>query len=319
MATSSTAYSPQTFRLVRALILALTSLIYVGPAVAAKASSAPQFTESSVVSVYRERQFAFTSRINGLAYRVMVSEPPAEPGKTYPVIYVLDANWYFRIAAETARIAKGPGNVFVPAIVVGVGYPTEDRDELVRRRTLDLSVREEPKRFPTGSGGCDTFLRIIEQEIKPFVSSRYPIDASHQTLYGKSLGGLAVLRAVLRQSTTFHTFIAASPSIWQGDMAVLEDEAAFAAKARAGEFNLRLLITSASEEEYTGNDPAKRAAEKAFMVTNARTLAARLRDLAPEKVEVGYVNFADETHNSVSQASISRAVSFALYAPSPRR
>lgn len=316
MATSSTACSPHTLRLVRRLAVVLASLLVIGPAVAANAPAAPTFTESGPVAASRERQFDFTSKVNGLPYRVMVSAPAAEPGKTYPILYVLDATWYFRIASDTA---KGGSGVFMPSIVVGIGYPTEDRDEFARRRSLDLSVREEPAAFRHGSGGCDTFLRVIEEEIKPFLASRYAIDATQQALYGKSLGGLAVLRALLRYPTTFSTYIAASPSIWQGDKAVLEDEAAFAAKARAGELKLRILITSASEEEYTGTDPEKRAAERAFMITNARNLADRLRELAPGRVEVKYVIFPDETHASVSLASISRAIAFAIPTPPPRR
>ncbi len=317
MATSSTAYSPQTFRLVRRLGVVLASLVLTGPAVAANAPAAPQFTESGPVVASRERQFDFTSKVNGLPYRLMISVPKIEPGKTYPVLYVLDGNWYFRAASDTATWGSGP---FEPAIIVGIGYPTEDYAEVRKRRALDLSVREEPKRFPDGSGGCDTFLRMIEQEIKPFVASRHPVDPKRQMLYGKSLGGLAALRALLRYPTTFSTYLIVSPSIWQGNKAVLEDEAAFAAKARAGELDLRILITSASEEEYTGTDPAKLAAEQAFMITNARTLADRLRPLAPGRIEVKYVLFQDENHNAVSLASIGRAISFALPAPpTPRR
>jgi hypothetical protein len=291
------------------------ALAACGAPFASAAPAAPQFKPTGPVLATRESQFDFVSQLNGLAYRVMISGPKTEPGKTYPVLYVLDGNWYFRAASDTATWGSGP---FEPAIVVGIGYPTEDYAEVRRRRALDLSVREEPKRFPDGSGGCDTFLRMIEQDIKPFVASRHPIDPKRQMLYGKSLGGLAALRALLRYPTTFGTYVIVSPSIWQGNKAVLEDEAAFAARARAGELDLRILITSASEEEYTGTDPAKLAAEQAFMITNARNLADRLRALAPGKVEVRYVLFQDENHSAVSLASIGRAISFALPAPPPR-
>ncbi len=281
-----------------------------------KDPAAGPFVETGSVRVSSERQFDFTSRLNGLPYRLMIAAPKAEPGKRYPVFFVLDGNWYFRAASDTAG---GRGSGFPePAVVVGIGYPTEERTEINKRRALDLTVAVEEKRFSNGSGGCDTFLRVIEEEIKPFIAARYPIDPARYMLYGKSIGGLAVLRALFRTPGNFSTYIAASPSIWQGDRAVLADEAAFSEKVRSGALKLRLLITSASGEEYTGPDPALRAAEEANgMVANARNLADRLKILNPDKVAVRFTLFQDEDHASVSLASIARAVTFALPPPPP--
>lgn len=291
------------------------ALLLAGTSVAAdgKSSATDTFTDAGPVAVPRERQYDFTSRFNGQPYRLMISAPKAEPGKRYPVLFVLDGNWYFRAASDTATWGSGS---FDPAIVVGIGYPTEDPAVVRRRRALDLTVAREEKSFPGGSGGCDTFLSIIEEEIKPFLASRYAVDRDRYILWGKSIGGLAVLRALLRTPDRFATYLAVSPSIWQGDKAVLADESSFSEKARAGALKLRVLITSASGEEYTGTDPALLAANEADgMVSNARNLADRLAKLNPEKVAVRYAIFQDETHNTVSLASIARAITFALPAP----
>ena len=298
-------------------MLAVVALLLGQPCVGAEQGPPPgQIVETGPVAASRERQFEFTSKINHGVYRVMVSAPPLEPGKRYPVLYVLDGNWYFRAASDTATWGSGP---FEPAIVVGIGYPTEEYAEVRRRRGIDMTVKADPKRPMPGAGGCDAFLRVIEEEIKPLVAARYPVDAARQMLYGKSLGGLTVLRALLRSPGNFHTYIAVSPAIWQGDKAVLQDEAAFSARARAGELKLRLLITTASEEEYTGPDPARRAADSSQMITNARGLADRLGALNPDRVIVRYAMFQDEGHNSVSLASIARALTFALPAPASRK
>ncbi len=280
-------------------------------------AAAPIVRETGPVVVPRERQFDLTSRINGLVYRLMISAPVnAVPGRVYPVLYVLDGNWYFRAASDTATWGSGP---FEPAIVVGIGYPTEDYAEVRRRRSIDMTVKADPVMYPNGSGRCDEFLRAIEDEVKPFVASRYPVDPARQMLYGKSLGGLAVLRALLRNPTSYRTYIAASPSIWQGDKAVLADEPAFADRARAGALNLRILTTSASKEEYLGSDPAKLAAEKDQMITNALALADRLGKLNPETIAVRYAMIQDEGHSSVSLATIARALTFALPAPPAKK
>ena len=96
-------------------------------------------------------------------------------------------------------------------------------------------------------------------------------------------------RSLLRNPTRYSTYIAVSPSIWQGDKAVLADEPAFAERARAVALNMRILNLSASEEEYLGSDPVK--------------IAER------------YAMIQDEGHSSVSRAKIARALTFALPAP----
>lgn len=258
--------------------------------VSAESSVPPgEIVETGPVVVSREQQLEFTSRINGGAYRVMVSVPKLEPGKRYPVLYVLDGNWYFRATSDAATWGSGP---FEPAIVVGFGYPTEEYAEVRRRRGIDMTLK-----------GCDTFLRVIAEEIKPLIASRYPTDSARQMLYGKSLGGATVLRALLRSPESFSTYIAVSPAI---SNAVLEDEAAFSARARASELKLRLLITWGSQE---GSQ----------MITSARGLAGRLAALNPENVVVKYALFQDESHNSVSLASIARALTFALPAPPAKK
>ena len=95
------------------------------------------------------------------------------------------------------------------------------------------------------------------------------------------------------------------------DREILGDEAAFSKRARAGELHLQILVTSAGEEQYRGDDPKLLAAETGRMIDNATELADRLTTLKPGNITVSRVIFPGETHVSVSSASISRAVRFA--------
>ncbi len=276
-------------------------------------AGASAFTETGAVTVSRERQFEFTSGINGVPYRVMISAPKMEEGKRYPVLFVLDGYWYFRIASDIVTWGSGS---FEPAIVVGIGYPTEDRAEISRRRAVDLTIVEEKKYFPNGSGGCDAFLRVIEEEVKPFVTARYAVDPSRYMLFGKSLGGLAVLRALFKNPERYSTYLSSSPSIWQGDRALLEGEAAFTEKVRGGSLTLRLMLSVGSDEEYKGTNPQKKADDEINgMVPNAKGLAERLSKPGPDKVAVRFASFADENHSTVSPIAIARAIAFALPPP----
>ena len=107
-----------------------------------------------------------------------------------------------------------------PALVIGIGYPSHDVAVSTTRRWPDLtpSVSSDPnERRKTGGG--DEFLRVIDEEVKPLVAARYKVDATRQALWGHSIGGLTVLRALFLRTDSFSTFLVSSPSIWwEGQM-----------------------------------------------------------------------------------------------------
>jgi predicted alpha/beta superfamily hydrolase len=250
------------------------------------------------VTIAHARQYDITSKLNGQAYRLFVYVPPKlDLAQPQPVVYVLDGSYYFGAACDSLGVNKLMG------IVVAVGYPTDDRDEVARRRTFDLSlpVASGSKKY----GGGDAFLRVVNEEVKPFVAARYPVDPARQAIFGHSLGGLMVLRQLFRDPQAYGTYLATSPSIWWGKRAVLADEDAFAKRAKAGELHLRVLITSASEEQGKGSR----------MIDDATELAARLAALDPADLVVTRQMISGENHPSGSIASLSRALQFALKVP----
>jgi predicted alpha/beta superfamily hydrolase len=291
----------------KAVLTTALALVLATATVATKAATNPAPTNSLPalpvaglpVSQPRETQYDFTSRITGRNYRIMVSTPfQADPHRTYPVVYLIDGNWYFRATADSVTESSGAARI-LPAIVVGVGYPTDNNSEVGSRRMLELSLPGGPEGKDADQskfGGGDDFLRVLQEEVKPFIQSHYAVDETHQTLYGKSLGGLMVLRMLFQHPEAFQTYVAASPSIWWNHEAVLADEDAFSRLVRTGKLRLKIMVTSAGEERNS----------------DASGLAARLAALNPTKVVVARAIFAGEDHVSVSLASIGRALTFAL-------
>jgi hypothetical protein len=269
--------------------------------------------DGAPIIVAGARQYDIRSRINGETYRVMVSTPfRADPAVAYPVLYVLDGNSWFGTMNE-ALSKQFSNRVTAPAILVAIGYPTDDLSEWGSRRNYDLTFAKDRAPNAQGrSGGADLFLRIIEEEIKPFVASRYNVDRARQIIWGHSLGGLTALRSLFRNPTAFSTYILSSPSIWYNDRDVLADEEAFSKRARGRELHLKILITSAGDEQYRGTDPQRLAAETNRQVDNASALAERLKALNPGNITVARTIFDGEVHNTVASASLSRALRFAL-------
>lgn len=282
----------------------------------ARAATVPTMAASDGAAVVmpRARQFDLTSAINGRRYRIYVSTPyEMAPGKRYPVLYALDGNGYFSVFADSLT-RQALFDAVAPAIVVGIGYPTDDPAEVLPLRTFDYTPATSTLAASKGKGGGGAaFLRVVEEEIMPLVESRYPADPGRRTYWGHSLGGLAVLHTMLNKPALFANYALSSPSIWWNDREVLAAWPAFTEHVRGRSQPLRVLVLSAADEQYRGTDPARlAAASRTRMVDNASELAARLASLPASEVSVQRVIFADEIHESVSPASISRTLRFAL-------
>lgn len=251
------------------------------------------------------------------SYRIFAAWPPTEPPPGgFPVLYLLDGNSVFGTAVDAMRVvgSRGAGMEPSPAVVIAIGYPT-DRPFDPARRTRDYTPPAAGA--PAGTGGADAFLAFLETELKPEVERRFPIDRGRQTLFGHSYGGLFVLHALFTRPDGFQRYVAASPSIWWQDRAVLRAELRFAEALAADAASRSLLITVGERElaapAGTVVDPAHdERRRQARMVENARELAERLSALAPRGPAVSFVMFADETHGSVIGPAVGRAVRVAI-------
>jgi len=292
-----------------------TLVMKVAAYVAAVAAQGANTPDGVPATIPNTKQYDFKSKINGQTYRLWINAPAKrDPAVAYPVFYSLDGSNLVNPFAFAGAGAQGA----VPAILVAIGYATDDPELSHLLRVVDLTtsplrefVSETKAAFPAGAtfGGGDTFLRVIEEEVKPFVQSRYRVDLSRQTFYGHSLAGLIALRALFRNPKAFSTYCIASPSIWYNNRDVLSDEAGFSKRVKEEDLRLRILITSAGDEQRPSSNPLSKISR---MVDNASELAGRLASLNPASVKVTRVVFAGETHNSVMAASIARALRFAL-------
>jgi predicted alpha/beta superfamily hydrolase len=310
-----------------------------------------RMTQAQPVSIPNSRKIDFVSGVNGHQYSISVALPllPA-PERGYRVLYVLDAHAYFASAMEAVR-----ANVH-DVVVVGIGYPSDPAfikkaieplgalpglTELTSmsyafglKRMYDLSLPVSAEILATQQipgfnltpdrvGGLDDFLATIETEVKPRVAEMVSIDRTNQAIFGHSLGGLAVLHALFVKPNAFRTFIAASPSIWWSEKAVLANEEKFSAAVSAGTASPRVLVTMGSEEETPTPVPAALAMAQAEldarvlsnrMVGNARELTARLQALRGSdgyQVE-DYAVFAKQGHGLAPWPALGRAIDFAF-------
>jgi predicted alpha/beta superfamily hydrolase len=311
-------------------MLAASTLFLFGAIAASFAAEPASAPPSSPVTLPGASQFDLPSQIAGRTYRIFVYKPlTPPPASGYPVIYVTDGNGMFPLAAGQMSLLALAGK---GAMVIGVGYPTDDFMKPMMLRYRDLTpATEDQTLFPTNpplaeadqGGKSELFYRFLVEELRPVLLRSYPINPHEQSLYGHSLGGLFVLNVMFKHPDAFNSYVASSPSIWWDKRSVLKGEAEFVAKLKTSKAPLRVLICVGAKEQnlYTSAPPGqpmsladinKRVAE-ARMVVNARELANRLMqiDARPDLV-VRFQDFSAEDHISVVPASISRALLFAI-------
>jgi len=250
-----------------------------------------------------------TSEITGRTYQISVALPEnyATSNKTYPVLYVVDANGRFGTVVETAQVLQADSkiNTVPELIIVGIGYPVGRFTNVFKLRDVDLTPTEDPRLLPDGSGGAPGFLDFIRRELIPLVELEFRANPADRALLGHSLGGLFSLYALLEGEGTFQRIIAASPSIGWDDRVTFKMESAFAENHDSLPANLYLSSGFLEDDEEWGES-----------VSNVKELVAILdaRNYSGLQIKTAY--FEDETHLSVIPAAISRGLR-AIYSGSP--
>src|SRR5262245_50536091 len=105
----------------------------------------------------------------------------------YPVVYILDANLYFDIFSAIVNKYSELGLMF-HSILIGVGY--KDLKTMDSLRNRDYTYPQALAEYEmTVSGNANRFLRFLNDELIPFVDTKYNIDTARRALMGHSLGG----------------------------------------------------------------------------------------------------------------------------------
>jgi predicted alpha/beta superfamily hydrolase len=185
-----------------------------------------------------------TAAGSGYDFQIDVSVPLSydTSDRRYPVLYLLDSNWYFPMVTSIVQTMMIiPVTHFVQEmIIVGIGYETTDvaMQTGLRSRDYTPTVNDEIvasmreilpwAEIENTSGEAADFLNFIRNEVIPFIDSTYRTDPNTRIGHGHSFGGLFMLYTLFNKPDTFHRYIAASPSIWWDDRIILKHEQAYA-------------------------------------------------------------------------------------------
>lgn len=176
-------------------------------------------------------------------FHVFISVPDdySASEKSYPVLYVLDGDIAYGMAASIARYIQIGGNI-PKLIIVGIGYGSIDKTA-GNKRNRDYR--------PTDENGAQNFLSFINDELIPFMDSTYRTIPGDRTVNGYSIGGLFALYTLFTQPNTFSRYIIGSPYLIWDDYSIFDYEENSPEKISDKKINLFISVGSEeSEEKY---------------------------------------------------------------------
>ena len=128
----------------------------------------------------------------------------AARGRTLPAIYVLDGG--YGIAGAIGQFLSGVRMMSL-AYVVSIGAPDADRIY----DFIDTPVQRDGT--VVGGGGA-VFRDFLLHELRPYLESRFSLDAENSALFGHSLGGAFAAGVLSRSPDAFSAYVIGSPALW---------------------------------------------------------------------------------------------------------
>lgn len=265
------------------------------------------------------------SKYTGRQYRITISLPlgygksPDEDWPfnntpaTWPVVYVLDGNWYSGMVTDMIRPMAWCGST-TDAMVVGIGYPEgDDPIEAFRisftRRNADLTpVRDEAEeksmeqrhKRPVPSGDAGNFHQFIKHELIPMIEQDYRADPSKRILVGHSYGGLFALFGMFETPDLFSTLIVGSPTLTYGNRYTFQREEAFAKEHQPVPTQMYLFVGEYEEDLHDTT------------VTDTLRLGAILQGRNYEGFSLVKTIFPDQNHCEVAAPGFQWGLKYAL-------
>jgi uncharacterized protein len=207
----------------------------------------PTFPQAGL---YMTEQRNISSSLLGRDYQLVVQVPEqyaADPYTSYPVLYVLDGDVFFGIAASLMPILHLT-DLLPEMIVVGITYPMRSYDEFWNLRELDYKI-PDVKGAPANSH-ADKFLAALKQEFIPFIEKNYRVKSNQRALYGYSSSGFFVLYALFQEPDLFRYYLSGSGDLESSGPYMLAHDQKLATREKKDRIDLYL---SSGSNEYAGS------------------------------------------------------------------
>jgi predicted alpha/beta superfamily hydrolase len=254
-------------------------------------------TEQSIpeVKLSGTQQRDIYSKVVGQDYELYINLPADynNTEKSYPVIYLLDAQWDF--ALLNAIYGQQYFDGFIPEIVtVGItwGGKNPNADNLRARDFTPTSIKG-----PIPTGNAANFLKFIKEELIPFIEKNYRV-TNDRTIMGSSLGGLFTLYALFNETDLFNKYVLTSPALGWDNGLLYSYEKNF--KERESGLPIRLFMAIGGLEHQA----------------DFQKLADHLKSMNYKNLEIGTKVIEGIGHSGGKADGYTRGLQFAFERPS---
>ena len=223
----------------------------------------------------------------------------------YPVIYLLDGSAdedFIHVVGLVQFNTFEWINQIPKSIVVGIANVDRRRDF-----TFPTTIPEDRKNSPT-SGYSEKFISFIENELQPFIATKYKTN-DDKTIIGQSLGGLFATEVLLKHPTLFNRYIIVSPSLWCDNGSLLNVHSDLLAE------NFRQPTDIYIGVGKEGLTPTK---IPRVMDVDANLLAEKINGAKNKSVRVYFDYLPEENHGTILHQAVSNAFRVLYLGPSKK-
>ena len=245
-------------------------------------------------------------------YQVFVALPPSyatQPQRTYPVLYVTDADYAFPIIRQLARRLNVEGPQIEEFILVGLSYGKGEDGGFSRKRDYTPTPNGPSTASPDSiHGQAQAYQQYLRDQVKPFVNDRYRAAPARAIFLGHSYGALLGTQILFTEPGMFSGYILGSPSLWYDKRHALKLEAGYARQNQDLKANVYLYV--GAYEALRKGDP--RYNQTVDMVADNRALEAALRSRKYPNLKLKSAVLNDEDHLSVAPRGFTQGLKYLL-------
>lgn len=252
--------------------------------------------------------FDLSDPASGLTYQVFVSLPPSygeNAARTYPTVYVTDADYGFPMLRLIGRRMNGAGPRVEEFILIGLSYEKGQDSMASRRRDYT----------PTPNGASDApkdarhgeslrYRDYLRDTVIPFVEGRFRAAPDRRVYVGHSYGGLLGAQILMTDPEMFSSYVLGSPSFWYDKKYLLR---------QAPGMLDQLPSIDADVYMYVGEFEAQRIGDRRYMqevdmVADNRAFAEMLRERGYPALQLQSDVLPDEDHMSVAPRGFTKGL-----------
>lgn len=306
-------------------------MILVGAAMLAACSAAPashadggslasvpgQRGDGQAYEILGTQVFDVPDPASGIPYQVFVSLPSSygeDSSRTYPTVYVTDADYGFPMLRLIGRRMNGEGPRVEEFILVGLSYG-KGQDGMESRRRDYTPTPNGPVGAPADArhGESLRYRDYLRDTVMPFIDGKLRTRPDRRIYVGHSYGGLLGAQILMTDPAMFSGYVLGSPSFWYDKRHLLRE----APQLLAQRDNL-----SAAVYLYVGEFEAVRAGDRRYnreadMVADNRRFAELLEARAYPGLKLKSEVLAGEDHLSVAPRGFTQGLLHLLPAANP--